>query len=174
MSTKIGLFYGTTNGNTGDAARLIQQALNELAPNTVEAIFDVANADTGKISEYVALIWGSSTWDIGELQYDWGDVIDSLDGVDLSGKKVAIFGLGDQYGYSDTYQDAMGILAEKALARGAQLAGFTPTTGHKFDASRAVQDGKFMGLALDADNQPELSGERIKAWAKQLQAEFGL
>ncbi len=174
MSTKIGLFYGTTGGNTGDAAKRIQQALNELVPDTVEAIFDVANTDVKKMLDYNALILGISTWNVGELQDDWNDAMKLLDEMDLSGKKVAIFGLGDQYGFSDTYQDAMGILAEKALERGAQLVGFTPITGHNFDASRAARDGKFVGLALDEDNQSELSEERIKAWAKQLQAEFGL
>jgi flavodoxin len=87
MSTKIGLFYGTTNGNTGDAAKRIQQALNELAPNTVETIFDVANADVKKMLDYDALILGSSTWNIGELQYDWDDAMNSLNEMDLSGKK---------------------------------------------------------------------------------------
>ncbi len=174
MSTKIGLFYGSTNGTTGDAAQKIQQSLNELAPGVIETIFDVANTDVKKMLEFDALILGSSTWNFGELQDDWADVIDSLDKMDLSGKKVAIFGLGDQNGYCDTYQDAMGILAEKVLSRGAQLVGFTSTDGYDFSESRAVEDGKFMGLALDEDNQAALSDERIKGWVKQLQAEFGL
>ena len=173
MPAKIGLFYGTTNGNTGDSATRIQQSLNQLVPNAVEAIFDVANTDIKKILDYDFLIFGSSTWDLGELQYDWLDAIEALDNMDLKGKKIAIFGLGDQYGYSDTYQDAIGILAEKVIERGAQLVGFTTTTGHKFDGSKAVKDGKFMGLALDEDNQANLSNERIQAWVKQIQSEFG-
>jgi flavodoxin I len=37
-----------------------------------------------------------------------------------------------------------------------------------------VRDGKFVGLALDEDNQSELTAGRIEAWATQLKTVFGL
>ena len=36
-----------------------------------------------------------------------------MDDLDLSGKKVAVFGLGDQEAYPDTFVDGLGILANK-------------------------------------------------------------
>ena len=53
---------------------------------------------------------GIPFWDVGQLEYCWQDIYEQLDNVDCSGLKVAMFGLGDQYSYQDTYQDAMGLL----------------------------------------------------------------
>ena len=39
---------------------------------------------------------------------------------------------------------------------------------------RAVCDGRFCGLALDDDNQAELTASRIRRWCEQLCAELGL
>jgi flavodoxin I len=36
------------------------------------------------------------------------------------------------------------------------------------------KDGKFVGLALDEDSQPELTGERISKWVSQLKSELKL
>jgi len=41
------------------------------------------------------LVLGASTWDDGLLQQDFRDFVENLD-ADLSGKKLAIFGLGDK------------------------------------------------------------------------------
>ncbi|MFW5829724.1 MAG: hypothetical protein ACOCXA_05635 [Planctomycetota bacterium] len=38
--------------------------------------------------------------------------------------------------------------------------------------SRALDGDHFVGLALDLDNQAELSDERLEAWAGQLKAAF--
>ena len=52
--------------------------------------------------------------------------------------------------------------------------GFTSTEGHDFEDSFGLEDGKFMGLALDNDNDAGLTDDRITAWVKQLKGEFGL
>ncbi|MEA4906288.1 MAG: flavodoxin [Chloroflexi bacterium] len=166
---KIGLFYGSSTGNTASVARLIRQALlgHGVAQDNV-SMFDVATTGAQGLAGYDALVLGVSTWDIGEIQYDWADAVEDLDGVDLSGKKVALFGLGDQFSYGDTFQDAMGILGAALEERGAQLVGFTSTAGYDFEASRGVRDGQFIGLSLDEDNQPELTTGRVQAWVEQI------
>jgi flavodoxin I len=123
---------------------------------------------------YDKLILGCPTWNIGELQSDWDRLLPQMDTLDLSGRQVALFGLGDEGGYPDTYQDAIGIIGEKARERGATLVGFWPTAGYDFLESRGVEDGMFMGLMLDDDNAPELTPERIKVWVQQLVQEFGI
>ena len=169
---KIGLFYGSTTGNTADAAETIRQAFNEISPGSIEDVFDIAQTGIEAMADYDMLILGISTWDIGELQYDWVDVMDDLENLDLDGKKVAIFGLGDQLGFPDTFQDAIGMLGEEVRKRGAELVGFTSTEGFNFYESRGVENGQFMGLSLDEDNQPDLTAKRIKDWVEQLQEEF--
>lgn len=169
--TQIGLFFGTQTGNTETIAQAIQA---EFGGDGVVTLQDVADASPDDFADYSCLIIGCPTWNIGELQSDWEGLYDELDEVDFSGKQVAYFGVGDQVGYADNFQDAMGILAEKITGLGATTVGQWPTDGYEFDSSKAVQNGKFVGLALDEDNQPDLTGDRIKTWVAQLKLAFGI
>jgi flavodoxin I len=168
---KVGLFYGSTTGNTEMAAERIQEEFNNATPDMVE-LFNVVDTSVDSMQDFDALILGASTWDIGEMQYDWQDVMDDLDGLDLNGKKVAIFGLGDQIGYGDTFQDAIGILGKKMRECGAQLIGYTSVEGFEFENSAGIENGHFMGLSLDEDNQADLTDQRIVDWVKQLRKEL--
>jgi flavodoxin I len=166
---KIGLFYGTQTGNTQTAAELIQKEFG----GDVD-LYDVANVDADDFEAYEYVIIGCPTWNVGELQADWEGFYDELDSIDFSGKKVAYFGPGDQVGYADNFQDAMGILEEKISELGGKTVGYWPTDGYDFSESKAVKNGKFVGLALDDDNQSELTESRIKQWVAQLKQEFGV
>jgi len=169
MSKQIGLFYGTTTGKTESAAEMIRDTLG----NGV-TMHDIAEAETSDFNDYECLIIGCPTWNIGELQSDWEGFFEDLDEIDFSGKMLAYFGTGDQVGYSDNFQDAMGILEEKISSLGGKTVGFTSTDGYEFSESKALRDGKFCGLALDDDNQSDLSEERIQTWTAQVKSAFGL
>jgi flavodoxin I len=164
--SKIGIFFGSTTGNTGDAAKAIRAQLGDAD------IFDITNTAVARMNDYDVLILGSSTWGLGDLQDDWDAVLGDLGALHLEGKKVALFGLGDQSMYEDTYCDAMGILYEALQDSKATFVGRWPTTGYEHTDSRAVVDGKFVGLALDAEHQGDLTDERIAAWVAQLKAEI--
>ncbi|WP_199250453.1 flavodoxin FldA [[Phormidium] sp. ETS-05] len=167
---KIGLFYGTQTGNTQNIAELIQK---QFGGDLVD-LQDIADTEPDDFAPYDCIIVGCPTWNIGELQSDWEGFYDELDGVNFSGKKVAYFGAGDQVGYGDNFQDAMGILEEKISGLGGKTVGYWPTDGYDFNESKAVRNGKFVGLAIDEDNQSELTDSRIKSWVSQLKREFGL
>ncbi|MDJ0633852.1 MAG: flavodoxin FldA [Xenococcaceae cyanobacterium MO_188.B29] len=169
--SKIGLFYGTTTGKTESAAEMIQSEFGGAKVVTLHEIADVEGSD---FAEYKCVIIGCPTWDIGELQADWQGYYDELDDVDFSGKKVAYFGTGDQMGYAENFQDAMGILEEKISSLGGKTVGHWSTDGYEHEASKAEKNGKFVGLALDDDNQSELTESRIKEWVGQLKSEFGV
>ena len=66
----------------------------------------------------------------------------------------------------------MAELYNAAKNAGAKIIGETSTEGYSFNASTAVQNGKFVGLALDYDNQAELSEDRIAAWTTQITPEL--
>lgn len=166
---KIGLFYGTTTGNTESAAEMIQQ---EFGGEDVVAIYEIREANDSDFDEYENIIIGCPTWNIGELQSDWEGYYEELDNIDFSGKKVAYFGTGDQVGYADNFQDAMGILEEKISELGGTTVGYWSIEGYDFTESKALKNGKFVGLALDEDNQSELSDERVQQWVEQLKTEF--
>jgi flavodoxin I len=125
------------------------------------------------VSAYAETIW-STHWNIGELQDDWDEQFLDLDNLDLGGKKVALFGLGDQYGYADSFCDAIGVLGRKLGERGAELVGFTPTDGYDFHYSEGVEGELFMGLALDDEHEGEQTPGKVTDWVWQLVDEFNL
>lgn len=168
---KIGLFYGSTTGKTADAAEQIQAALGG---DAVVDLYDISEKEVTDLSEYSHLIIGCPTWNIGDVQDDWDAVLDDLDGVDFNGKTVAYFGTGDQIGYADNFQDAMGILEEKIAGLGGKTVGYWSADGYDHSESKAIRNGKFCGLALDDDNESDKTEERIQTWCTQLKSEMGL
>ncbi|MEM7336229.1 MAG: flavodoxin [Chloroflexota bacterium] len=170
---KIGLFYGSNTGNTELDAELIKKMFEQEIPDSVD-IFNIGLIEVSKMQEYQLLIVGSPTWNIGELQDDWALKFDELDGLNMEGKMVAMFGVGDQFGYPDNYVDAIGIIGKKLEERGAELVGYTDASDYEFDNSLGVVDGVFMGLALDDDNQSEMTEERVTMWVDQLIEDFEL
>jgi flavodoxin I len=167
------ILYGSTYGNTAEAAETIAQTLFD-GYNVDISMENVDDADLSGLEDFDLMLLGCSTWHDGKLQDSWEYKFDELDKLNLNGKRVALFGAGDQRGYDETFQDALGILGRKLRERGAQLVGFTGTAGYDFTNSAGVENGQFMGLALDFDNQPELNASRIQAWVKQIATEFQL
>lgn len=166
---KIAVIYGSDTGNTKHIAHLIQSGFGK----DLVDIYDVASIDVDIFSQYSIFIFGIPTWYDGELQSDWELMVKKMNAVCLKQRIVAVFGLGDQENWGRYFVDAMGALARKALACGATLAGKWPAFGYHFEESQGLVDsGYFYGLALDEDQQPELTAERISAWINQLSAEF--
>lgn len=63
------------------------------------------------MEQYDVLILGIPTWDFGEIQEDWEAVWEQLDDLNLEGKIVALYGMGDQLGYGEWFLDALGDVA---------------------------------------------------------------
>ncbi|NOH52283.1 flavodoxin FldB [Vibrio coralliilyticus] len=168
---KIGLFYGSTTCYTEMAAEKMRAIIGE----ELVDIRNVKETPLAEMAHYDFLILGISTWDFGEIQEDWNEIWDQIDGLSLNGKTVALFGLGDQEGYGEWYLDAMGMLHDELKKAGANLIGYWPNDeSYEFEASKALtEDGsQFVGLALDEDSQYELSDERIATWIEQVLVEY--
>lgn len=159
---KTAIFYGSTSGNCEGIANKISEALG------VSDVFSASELDVTKIAAYDNLLFGSSTWGSGDLQDEWYDGVEVIKSSDLSGKTVAVFGCGDSSGFSTTYCDAMGTLYEAAKSADANMIGAVSTDGYTFDESTAVVNGKFVGLALDEDNESDKTDERISAWVEEI------
>ena len=170
---KIGIFYGSTYGNTAVAAHMLKEMLEKNPSLTVEE-FDVSFLKVEDMLEFDKVFIGCSTWYVGEVQDDWHPRYAKLSKLAWNGKQVALFGQGDQRTYSSTFQDALGILGEHLELGGAQLVGFTSVQGYNFDASKAQRGQQFIGLALDDDNEVKLTKPRLEAWVQQLMLEMGL
>merc|ERR1719486_980032 len=165
----VGLIYSTTTGNTETVAGYI-------ADKTGLDAVDIGDLDGAGVAAFDGLIVGTPTWHTGADTERSGTAWDEfiygdLAGLDLSGKKVAIFGCGDGGGYADNFCDAMDELKTCFEGSGATVIGAVSTDGYEFEESKSVADGKFVGLATDEDNQPELSEERVNAWIDQIKGE---
>ena len=94
LNAKVIVYYSTLMGRTKTVAEYIRSAVN----CTME---DIGDASTDEIMGYDSLIIGTPTWHTGADKQrsgtSWDDFLyDTLPGMDLSSKKVAVFGMGDQ------------------------------------------------------------------------------
>ena len=89
-----GLYYSTSTGNTETVAAYIADAAGLEAE-------EIGDADNSDIEALDAIIVGAPTWhtdaDTERSGTSWDDwLYSTLPDLDLSGKKVAVFGCGDQ------------------------------------------------------------------------------
>lgn len=162
------MFFGSSSGKTAAAAVIISK---EIGSQYVDLI-DVAGATAGDLDKYRYIIMGIPTWGIGELQDDWVGFLGSLNKKAYPDKQVALFGMGDQESYPDTFADALGKLYDILVKKRFRVIGSWPSDGYTFVESCACRNRQFVGLVLDEENQPDLSGERITSWVKQITLEF--
>lgn len=160
----IAIIYGSSTENTKNAAEKIAGKLSDYSP----ALIDIYDGNEDTFYTHDVLIMGVSTWGVKDLQDDWSDFYHKLKKMDLSGKTVALFGLGDSFIYPDSFIDAVGILYEALEKKGCKIIGQVSPEGYHFDYSRALKNGLFVGLPLDEDNEAGLSDERIEKWVESL------
>jgi len=153
--------FGSSTGTCEAIAEKIAQKLGC-------EVMDVQNLTAEVVESHENLILGTSTWGAGELQDDWYDGLKVLQGADLSGKTIALFGCGDCESYSDTFVGGIGELYNGIKASGARFVGAVNTDGYSFDDSEAVIDGKFIGLPLDDVNEDDKTDVRIEAWIAEI------
>ena len=167
--SQIGIFFGgKDNGSTAKVARKIQ----ELFSTDVATVHNVSKATTPDVEKYDFLVLGTAAWGIGEMHSDWERFIDKLVEADLANKKIALFGLGDQKIYPESFVDGMGTIFCR-LPYKENVIGYTSVEGYNFYYSTAEKDGKFVGLAIDDDTQPELTDKRIEKWVAELKKKSG-
>ena len=166
---KTAIFFGSSTGNTANVAEMLKKELGSV--DYLKNITDIHPVDLTVVEN---IIIGVPTWHIGELQDDWAAMLPEVKALAFAGKKVAVFGLGDGKGYADTYVDGMAELLEPFEKGGAKLCGLWPTDGYEFKKSKAIRDGKFLGLVIDVENQDNLTDKRVKSWASLIQKEMGI
>jgi len=165
---KIALIYSFNTKKTGKIAAQIKEAFDDDS-------LEMLNAEeiTEKLFlSYDRIIMGVATWFDGELPNYWDEFLPALEDLDLTGKRIALFGLGDQKGYPENFLDGVGIMASILEDRGAVLVGFTSAEGYEFESSRALRENRFTGLAIDYENQGSMNKQRVAAWVEQLKKEF--
>jgi flavodoxin I len=150
--------------------------VQQFPPGAVEGPIDIDSVKgsiAAEFSKHDALIVGTPTWNTGaETERSgtgWDEIYyGEMQNLELRGKKVAVFGLGDSVSYSDNYADASGELHDVFESLGCKMMGYTSQEGYEHKASKAIRGDLFCGLLLDAVNQEDLTEERIKNWVVQL------
>ena len=177
--SRIGLFFSGSTGNTRRIAKAIKKHFDD---ETMADALNVNKATAEMVAGYSHLIFGTSTLGGGQLPGlstdcmggGWEEFLPLLHDVDFSDKTVALFGLGNQDKYPDEFVDAMGEIYHFIIERSAKVVGAWPADDYDFIASKALLDGEFVGLALDQENQKNLTDARVETWLKQIAPEFGL
>jgi len=157
--------------NTKKSAKIAEYVKDAFGDTPVEMV----NAEniTGKIFlSYDNLVLGVPTWFDGELPNYWDEFVPELEDLKLKGKKIALYGLGDQKNYGENFLDGVGIMGEILESCGAKLVGYTSAEDYQFEHSRAEREGSFIGLAIDFENQGTKNKTRVKNWVEQLKKEF--
>jgi flavodoxin I len=163
---RLAIIYWPAGGSVEKAASIVE---NNVQGFQVQRTL-LSDIDIQTLLSYDSFIFGGSTvgadhWSNKESHSEWSNFFAAIeDQSGLKGKKAAVFGLGNQVIYPDHFVDDMLEIKTKLEAAGLTIVGETDTEGYDFDESKAVIDGKFVGLALDEDVQPELTEPRIKQW----------
>jgi flavodoxin I len=140
-------------------------------------LIHIASATAADLEKYTKIIFGISTigkdtWQQKFDNTDWSHFFPVVTAFDFTGKRVAIFGLGDHITYAYHFVDSMGLLGKAIRNQGGEIFGKVSTDGYTFQDSEAIVEGKFIGLPVDEDFESELTEERVSAWVESLMKEF--
>lgn len=170
---KIGIFFGTDTGTTRLMAKKIGRKLgDDLAAKPL----NINRTSVEDFLQYDSLILGTPTYgydqlpgnDTGIKDGSWAEFLPQLADVDFSGKRIALYGLGDQEKYSERFADSLIHLYRFFAERGAEIIGSWDTDGYSFEHSKSVMNGRFVGLVIDQQSQPLLTDERLDQWLSQV------
>ena len=169
----VGIFVGSSGGTTQGAAEKLEELFEGAELINMEEDYD----DLDQFDEFDVLLIGCSTWGQGDPQRDWVDPLFEMENEepDLSGKKVAFFGAGDQEAHGEEFVSALGKMEELFHKLGAKTGfGHWATDGYNYKYSAAEKGGVFIGLPIDDVNQEDLTETRLNTWATQVKTEMGL
>jgi flavodoxin I len=171
---KIALIYWPKKGNTENAAKKIYSRFNKEQID----MFTIKQINTAEFALYDAYIIGAPTTGADNwteaYKTIWTDFFFRLTKADIKGKPYAIFGLGDQILYPYNFVDGMIDIKKEFDKNGAMHTGSWPVEGYEFRDSESILEGKFVGLSLDEDQQPELTEKRIDEWTTLVKKDFGI
>lgn len=175
--SRIGIYFGTDTGTTRLIAKKIAKKLgDELTTKPL----NVNRISADDLLQHEALILGTPTYGEGTVpgvstgvkNGSWEEFFVQLQDIDLSGKKVALYGLGNQEKYPQRFADGLYHLYEVICRSGATLVGQWGTEGYEFEQSKAVVDGRFVGLVIDNNSQGLLTESRLENWLENIKPQL--
>jgi len=142
---KAMIIFGSTTGNTEAMSEIVSKALEENEIETVTVnVTDVSVDELKGENDLVLLGCPAYGDDEVELQEDFEEFYEKMDGIDLSGKKFAVFAPGDSS--YEHFCGSVDFLEEKLKELGGQI----------------IEDG------LKVDGDPDDSESEIVDWSSSL------
>ena len=172
--SKTAIFYSPEGGNVNSVAN----KLGEMIGNDIVDITPVKEVEKGDLDKYNKIILVGSTvgadhWDNEIVVDEWNEFFTKIKAISFENKKVAIVGLGNSVLYPSHFADGMAVLYERIIKQNAKILGKVDAKDYDFTDSEAVNDdGFFCGLAIDEDNEAELTNERLEKWISILKSDF--
>ena len=115
------IIYGSTTGNTEEMALAIKRALDEAGLITeVKNVVEASVVDLTDGHDLVLLGCPAYGDDTVELQDDFEEFYEKLDGVELNGVRFAVFAPGDSS--YEHFCGSVDVLEEKVVSLGGKLA----------------------------------------------------
>jgi len=172
----VGLFYGTVRTKRTPVVATVIAGVAGLKATDI-ADTDIADTDGNfNFHEFDSIIVGAPTYNTGGDDHRsttaWDDwLYEVLPNIDISGKNVAIFGLGKGVRYPDNFCDGAGEFYDRFSEAGANMFGFSSTDGYDYNKTKAVRNGQFIGKMFDQWYQPDETWGRANEWVEQLRDE---
>ncbi|MEI6139726.1 MAG: flavodoxin domain-containing protein [Mariniphaga sp.] len=171
--SNLAIFFGPENGAVHRVAKSLASKMESQNPELIH----VNDASADDLARFDTIIFGISTigrdtWDQKFGNVDWAKFMPTVSAFDFTGKKVAIFGLGDHITYAYHFVNSMGILARVVIKNGGQLVGKVSPEGYDFQDSEALEGGMFLGLPIDEDFEDDKTDSRLDGWVAQLNKEL--
>lgn len=174
---KIGMFFGTETGTTRLVAKKIYKLLGD---SIADKPINVNRIQPEDMLKYDALILGTPSYGVGEIpgqtagciEKNWEEFLAHFGQPDLTGKRIAFFGLGAQERYSERFASSLIALYTIFKDLGAEMIGDWGTEGYTFEHSASVVDGRFVGLIIDQRTQGMFTEERLKSWVDQIKPQL--
>lgn len=163
----IGIFYATLTKTTVGVVDELEFFLKHDDFKT----FNIKNS-VKEIENYENLIFVTPTYQVGEAHAAWMNNLKKLEEIDFTGKVVGLVGLGNQFAFGESFCGGIRHLYDVIVKKGAKVVGFTSTNGYHYEETSIIEDGKFIGLALDEENQANLTPKRIENWIAEVKKEF--
>lgn len=114
---RILILYASATGNTEEIAYLLQEAINQKGIEATMKNLQLDELDALQLIDYDGILFGTYTYDDGNLPFETEVFSDQLAAIDLRGKVVGIFGSGDTAYY--LFCQAVDVMKEKFEETGA-------------------------------------------------------
>ncbi|VEF49645.1 flavodoxin [Bacillus freudenreichii] len=118
---RVLLLYASMTGNTEEIASIIEKCLVDKEMTVTKKGFDTEDIRAEELLGYDGIVFGTYTYDDGDLPWEVEDFYEELLDVDLDGKIVSVFGSGDSF-YPE-FGKAVDTMAERFTEIGAVLVG---------------------------------------------------